>query len=163
MIAKETECEVNWKWAFSALLIGQPVILFAQEDGCASIDDPSARLACYDARSGRAAQSGAAHAPFPVPSSTAPMTSPTLSNADLDQRQALKSRTDFGSRLKTVVPLRHGYFRLELADGTSYDTTTVAPPPIVGDLIHVRRTPLGTSFFDIDGRKPFTVRLSRRQ
>lgn len=86
--------KVNWKWAFSALLIGQPVILFAQEDGCASIDDPSARLACYDVRSGRAAQSGAAPAPFPVPSSTAPMTSPTLSNADLDQRQALKSRTD---------------------------------------------------------------------
>ena len=154
---------VNWKWAFSALLIGQPVTLFAQDDRCASIDDPSNRLACYDARSGRAVQSGAAPAPRPAPSSAPPATSPALSNTNLDQREALKSLTDFDSRLKAVVPLRHGYYRLELADGTSYDTTTVAPPPTVGDLIHVRRTPFGTTFFDIEGRKPFTVRLSRRQ
>jgi hypothetical protein len=152
---------VNWRWAFSALLIGQPAALFAQEDRCAGIDDPSARLACYDSRSGRAARPAAV--PAPRPASPPSATSPATANAYLDQRDALKSRTDFESRLKTVVPLRHGYFRLELADGTSYDTTTVAPPPAVGDLIHVRRTPFGTTFFDIDGRKPFTVRLSRRQ
>jgi hypothetical protein len=142
---------------------------YAQDEGCAGIEDPSARLACYDQRSGRATRNSA---PIPVPpppvpsgaTTSAATSSPAaMANSYQDQRDALKKRTDFDSRLKAVVPLRHGYYRLELEDGTSYDTTTVAPPPSVGETIHVRRTAFGTTFFDTDGRKPFTVRLSRRQ
>lgn len=131
----------------------------AAEDDCARIDDPSARLACYDRQSGRATQDSQ---PMPVP---APPTAPSAASTNnyQDRRDALKSRTDFDSRLKAAIPLRHGYYRLELEDGTAYDTTTVAPPPHAGAMVHVRRTPFGTTFFDMEGRKPFTVRLSRRQ
>ncbi|MGK6319500.1 hypothetical protein [Sphingomonas sp. DT-204] len=137
----------------------------AQEDGCAGMDDPSARLACYDQRSGRAARGSQPVSvpapPAPAPSSQSP--GQALAENYENRRDALKNRTDFNSRLKAVIALRHGYYRLELEDGTAYDTTTVAPPPPVGETIHVRRSAFGTTFFDIDGRKPFTVRLSRRQ
>ncbi|UIJ44158.1 hypothetical protein LZK98_13870 [Sphingomonas cannabina] len=142
-----------------------PWVAHAQEDGCARIDDPSARLACYDQRSGRT-ERGSPPVSIPAPPAPAPSSQPSSrATADSyeDRRDALKSRTDFTSRLKAVKPLRHGYYRLELEDGTAYDTTTVAPPPPVGETIRVRRSAFGTTFFDIDGRKPFTVRLSRRQ
>ncbi len=66
-------------------------------------------------------------------------------------------------RIAATSPLRHGYFRLELEDGTAYETTVVGPPPPVGAEVHIRRTLLGTTFFDIKGWSPITVRLSRRQ
>ena len=137
----------------------------AQKNDCAGIDDPTARLACYDQQSGRAPRAGPP-TPLPSPPVPAPSTQPprqAMADSYEDRRDALKNRTDFSSRLKAAIPLRHGYYRLELEDGTAYDTTTVAPPPPVGETIHVRRSAFGTTFFDIDGQKPFTVRLSRRQ
>ncbi|GFZ97639.1 MULTISPECIES: hypothetical protein [Sphingobium] len=149
-----------WKLAvIGGIALFPQCVALAQEDGCARLDDPSERLACYDRRSGRAAQDSR---PIPVPAPPAAASAAAI-NSYQDRRDALKSRTDFDSRLKAAIPLRHGYHRLELEDGTAYDTTTVAPPPPVGAVIHVRRTPFGTTFFDMEGRKPFTVRLSRRQ
>ena len=142
----------------------------AQDDPCRAIEDPTQRLACYDQRSGRAVQGGSGQASRPIPAAPAqtapapysPQSAPAPEMTE-SRRDALKRRTDFDSSIKAVVTLRHGYYRLELADGTSYDTTTLVPPPQVGEAVHVRRTPFGTTFFDMEGRDPFTVRLSRRQ
>ncbi|MFB9051104.1 hypothetical protein ACFFV8_20600 [Sphingobium indicum] len=155
-----------WKLAvIGGIALFPQCVAHAQEDGCARLDDPSERLACYDRRSGRAA---ADSRPIPLPASPAPArvagaAAAAEGDSYQDRRDVLKSRTDFDSRLKAAVPLRHGYYRLELEDGTAYDMTTVGPPPPVGAMVHVRRTPFGTTFFDMEGRKPFTVRLSRRQ
>ena len=149
-----------WKLAvIGGIALFPQCVAHAQEDGCARVDDPSERLACYDRRSGRARQDSR---PIPVPASPAAISAAAINNHQ-DRRDALKNRTDFDSRLKAAIPLRHGYYRLELEDGTAYDMTTVAPPPQTSTAIHVRRTPFGTTFFDMEGRKPFTVRLSRRQ
>lgn len=149
-----------WKLAVTGTIALFPHhVAHAQDDRCARIDEPSARLACYDRQSGRAAPDSR---PIPLPTPASAASAATIDGYQ-DHRDALKSRTDFDSRLKTAIPLRHGYYRLELEDGTAYNTTTVGPPPSVGAEIHVRRTPFGTTFFDLEGRKPLTVRLSRRQ
>ncbi|WP_253201200.1 hypothetical protein [Sphingomonas quercus] len=76
-------------------------------------------------------------------------------------REAPRRRADYDTEIATVTPLRHGYYRLQLADGTAYNTTVVAAPPAVGDAVHVRRSPLGTTFFDMAGRSPFAVKPAR--
>ena len=131
----------------------------AQDNACARVDDPAARLACYDRAAGRVAAEGA---PAPVPTPPAARPAPSRAVAE-SPREALRKRGAFDSTLTSVTPLRHGYYRLELADGSAYDTAVVAPPPPVGAAVHVRKSPLGTTFFDMDGRAPFTVKLSRRQ
>ena len=68
-----------------------------------------------------------------------------------------------GGRIAAVSPLRHGYFRLELEGGPAYETTVIGTPPPVGAEVRIRNTLFGTTFFDIKGWSPITVRLSRRQ
>ena len=68
-----------------------------------------------------------------------------------------------GGRIAAVSALRHGYFRLELDGGPAYETTVVGTPPPVGAEVRIRHTLFGTTFFDIKGWSPITIRLSRRQ
>ena len=60
-----------------------------------------------------------------------------------------------------VSPIRHGYYRLELDDGRAYETTVTGAPPPAGASVQIRRTFLGTTFFDIKGWSPVSVRLAR--
>jgi hypothetical protein len=133
---------------------------------CSAIDDSAARLACYDRAAGRTGSTASAPAqtrpaappPAPLPSAAPAPAAPAASDYD-----TLKRRADFDSRIVAVTPLRHGYSRIELEDGTAYETTIVAAPPPVGVAVHVSRTFLGTTQLTIDGRGPIVVRLSRRQ
>ncbi|WP_375194204.1 hypothetical protein [Sphingobium sp.] len=149
-----------WKLAiFGGFALFLPCTAQAQQDGCAHMDDPATRLACYDRRFGRPVQDSP---PTVASAPSAAALAPPIGSYQ-DRRDVLKRRTGFDSRLRAAIPLRHGYHRLELEDGTAYDMTTVAPPPAVGTAIYVRRTAFGTTFFDIEGRKSLSVRLSRRQ
>lgn len=127
----------------------------ARPDKCKEIATPTARLACYDEQSGRSAA-------ISPPALVAPTAQGATTSADADP-DALRQRSDFDSSLAAIVPLRHGYYRLELADGSAYTTTVVAPPPPLGLRVHVRRSPFGTTFLDMAGRKPITVKPVRRQ
>ena len=76
------------------------------------------------------------------------------------RKQDRAARTEAG-RIATVSPIRHGYYRLELDDGTAYETTVTGTPPPAGATVTIRRTFLGTTFFDIRGWSPISVRLAR--
>jgi hypothetical protein len=132
---------------------------------CRAITDAAQRLACYD----RAAEQAPA-VPAPVadngtPPAPAPSALPPAppAHARREARESRQERPELASegRIAAVVPLRHGYFRLELADGTAYNTTVVASPPPVGVEVRIRRTFLGTTFLDIKGWSPIAVKLSR--
>ena len=144
-------------------------------DECRTLSDPTARLACYDEVAGVAP---AAQAPAPAVQPPGPAAQPSFQSRatpPVAQQQAaapartqaapaeLKKRSDFDSRLTAVVPLRHGYYRLELEDGTAYETTAVAPPPAAGEAVHIRRTFVGTTYLDMKGRSPIAIRLARVQ
>jgi hypothetical protein len=139
-------------------------------EDCRALSDASARLACYDELAGRTPPATQAVPPAaPVPSFGKPAAptptaqtkpAPQVSSAPVED---LKHRPDFDSRLAAVVPLRHGYYRLELEDGTAYETTAVAPPPAAGEAVHIRRTFFGTIYLDTKGRSPIAIRLARRQ
>lgn len=79
---------------------------------------------------------------------------------DRSQDQAAATRA---GRIAAVSPIRHGYYRLELDDGTAYETTVTGTPPPAGATVKIRRTFLGTTFFDIRGWSPISVRLARRR
>lgn len=128
---------------------------------CKQIADPAARLACYDEQSGRSAAidlpaTEATPVARPTPRQSTPM---VVSHAPDGPRW----NGAFESTLAAIVPLRHGYYRLELADGSEFTTTVVAPPPPEGLRVHIRRSPFGTAFLDMEGRKPLTVKPVRRQ
>jgi len=158
--------------AGTALLVA-PAALAAPADveKCRAIADPAQRLACYDqaaAQSSAApppmAQSPVAQGPMaPPPSASAPPSEPRHARGEPRNRREQHAELASEGRIATVAPLPHGYFRLELADGTAYNTTEVASPPPVGSEVRIRRTFLGTTFFDIKGWSPIAVRLSREQ
>jgi len=130
---------------------------------CRSITEAAARLACYDRAADQpAAPAEASPAPaVPATSSAAPPpTAPVAARVPAPTRDDRK--TVSSGRIAAAQPLRHGYFRLELEDGTAYETTVVGPPPPIGAEVHIRHTLLGTTFFDIKGWSPITVRLSRQ-
>lgn len=143
----------------------------ADVEKCRGIADPAQRLACYDKAAAQpsapmapAAQSPAA----PSPQATSePLPDRRRARAETrsEKRNHREERAELATegRIAAVSPLPHGYFRLELADGTAYNTTEVANPPPVGSDVRIRRTFLGTTFFDIKGWSPIAVRLSREQ
>lgn len=150
-----------------------PAALAASADveKCRAIADPAQRLACYDQAAGQpsapaapAAQSPAAPPP-PVASAATAEPRHVRREVRSEKRSRREEKAELASegRIAAVVPLPHGYFRLELADGAAYNTTEVANPPPVGADVRIRRTFLGTTFFDIKGWSPIAVRLSREQ
>ena len=146
----------------AAFLLGTAAYAAPSDTGtCRAIADPTERLACYD----RAADQPAASAPArnapatPLAASPQPL-APAPAPVRAPTREEAKATTS--GRIAATQPLRHGYFRLELEDGAAYETTVVGPPPPVGSEVHIRRTLFGTTFFDIKGWSPITVRLSRQ-
>jgi hypothetical protein len=89
------------------------------------------------------------------------MAAPEPARAAAATRPIDKASAD--GQIVAVRPLRHGYFALELDSGAVYETTVVGTPPPVGADVHIRRTLLGTTFFDIKGWSPITVRPSRQR
>ena len=72
-------------------------------------------------------------------------------------------RADPTGRVTAITPLRYGLYRIQLDDGRQFDMTSdVSAPPAVGDAVSLRRTLMGTTFLDIRGRSPITVRLLRQ-
>lgn len=129
--------------------------------GCSTITTPSARLACYDALATHpAAEPPAASMPAPR---TAPVaravTQATATPAT--SYAALRKRSNFESVAQEVEPLPHGLFRLHLADGTAYDTSMEGAHIARGTTIHIRRSPLGTTFVDLPSQPPIPVHLVR--
>jgi hypothetical protein len=138
---------------------------------CRALSDPAARLSCYDTIGVEAPVPLPAPAPYaaaparpadPAPPSATVAASPARDTARA-QRDDLKRRSNFDSRIAAVVPQRHGYYRLVLEDGSAYLTTSVAPPVPVGAAVHIRRTFAGTTYLDTAGRDPIAIRLAREQ
>ena len=137
---------------------------------CRTLADPAARLACYDGVAGRTNAAEPQAAPIsPTPPSVSVTESPPARSNNIPPAQAStprsdsKPRSDFDSRVTAVIPQRHGYYRFMLEDGSAYLTTAVATPLAVGDAVHVRRTFVGTTYIDAEGRDPISVRLARPQ
>lgn len=87
---------------------------------------------------------------------------PAYSAPGVRMTTAQSVRADSSGRVTEITPLRHGLFRVHLDDGRMFDTTTnTAAPPAVGDDVSLRRTVVGTTFLDIRGRSPISVRLGR--
>jgi len=154
--------------ALSALIVA-PLHAAPSAQDCRALADPTARLACYDALAAGTPAPGAtppapaqpippAHAPIAAPSPAYVPPAPTRTVA----RDGAHGST-FDSRLVKVVPQRHGYYRLELEDGSAYLTTAVAPAPPAGVAVHVRRTFVGTTYIDTAGWDPIAVKLTKRQ
>lgn len=146
--------------ALSALfgLITVGAVATSPQD-CRAITDSAARLACYDAREAKPASASSLEMPStrPAPGYAPSAPQPTAaSNASI-------VRSDPTGRVTSVTARRYGLFRLTLDDGRTFDTATnTNAPPVVGDSVRLRRTPIGTTFLDIPGRSPVTVRLVRQ-
>jgi hypothetical protein len=135
-------------------LIPLPLGAAQAAERCNRIADAAARLACYDARNGApAAPRGAVPGPAPV------TMLPSPSRRSIERvRPAERAAPELDSRIVAVRPALHGYWLLTLADGRLYETTQSGDAPTVGEAVHLRRTFLGTTFLDIHGRTPLTVR-----
>ena len=158
-------------FAGAALYLAPAALAAPDVEKCRTIADPAQRLACYDQAAAQPSAPAASAAPSPAasppPIASAPTAEPrhVRREARSEKRSRHEERAELASegRIAAVVPLPHGYFRLELADGAAYNTTEVANPPPVGADVRIRRTFLGTTFFDIKGWSPIAVRLSREQ
>ena len=123
----------------------------AQDPECRAIADPVARLTCYDLRDRKSLPPSAGEAPMAVPPSAAPRPAPAPSSGDA------------AGRIASVAPLKYGLFRLTLDDGRMFDTATNKDaPPAVGASVTLRRSFIGTTFLDVPGRSPLTVRRVRQ-
>ena len=131
---------------------------------CRTISDPGERLACYDRVAGREIPA-AGDQPHRRSSDTAVPSSPPVASSPTRAAEPARDRSNAvtNGRIVAVHQLRHGYFSLELDNGASYETTVVGTPPPVGAEVHIRHTLLGTTFFDIRGWSPITVRQSRQR
>jgi hypothetical protein len=149
--------------ALKAGILGAVLVTIAPSaaqgaERCNKIVDAAARLACYDARHGApAAPAGSFASPAPA---TAVATPPIRSSRRA--RSAQHAPLQLDSRVVAVRPALHGYWLVTLADGRSYETTQSVDAPEVGQAVHLRHTFLGTTFIDIHGRPPITVRLVQR-
>ncbi|WP_419816160.1 hypothetical protein [Glacieibacterium sp.] len=139
-----------------------------QTRDCRAIADQSSRLACYDAREASplatvppvaaATTPQAAAAPTPA----LPVAAAAPVPAAASPSAATLVRADPTGKITSVVPLRHGLFRLTFDDGRAFDTASnVAAPPLVGASVTLRRTLIGTTFLDAPGRSPMAVRFAR--
>lgn len=126
---------------------------------CRAIADPAARLACYDTRESAPTPPAPVAAPAYAPSAAAPVfapPAPSVSSASI-------VRAAPSGRVTTVAPLRYGLFRVTLDDGRVFDTaTSTDAPPAAGMAVKLRRSVIGTTFLDMPGRSPITVRLVRQ-
>jgi hypothetical protein len=155
-------------------LLAAAVAASSPVQDCRAISDAARRLACYDMRdtapiSGPSpatpVPSSASPAPpsasaMPPPPISAPSASPTLAPS---ASSASIVRADPSGTIVSITRLRYGLFRLTLDDGRAFDTATnTAAPPPVGSMVRLRRTAIGTTFLDVAGRSPITVRLVRQ-
>jgi hypothetical protein len=122
---------------------------------CRTIADPSARLACYDARDNQPAA--------PVTRQPAVASQPQSQPFTPQPARPIVETTSREGAIAAIAPLRRGLFRITLADGRLFDTATSDDlPPAVGTAIKLRRSVIGTTFLDAPGLSPITVRPVRR-
>jgi hypothetical protein len=151
-------------------LAGSPLLAAPALTDCRAVADRDARLACYDALPSGAPAAAQTAAPTPAPmaaspspSAPAPMAAAPAATPSAVAASDTARRSNFDSHLVAVVPQRHGYYRLELEDGSAYLTTSVGPPPPVGAEVHIRRTFVGTTYLDLAGWDPIAIRLTKRR
>lgn len=132
---------------------------------CRSIADPAERLACYDhaadQEAGGKLRGGSQDSATKQVESSFPSPRPAPEPARAAVRATPANTAGADGDIVAVRALRHGYFALELENGAVYETTVIGAPPPVGAEVHIRHTLLGTTFFDIRGWSPITVRQSR--
>jgi len=155
---------------FSALAV-PPLLAAPALTDCRALTDRDARLACYDAL-----PSDAPARPKPAASTPAPAVESVIASTPVKSVRPAPApaspaiapaetqrRSNFDSHLVAVVPQRHGYYRLELEDGSAYFTTSVGAPPPVGAEVHVRRTLVGTTYLDVPGWDPIAIKLTKQR
>ena len=139
----------------SALLAVMSPIALPEPQDCRAITEPSKRLACYDARN---TPTEPAIARLPA----APPRRPSIPPVSSYVPPAASIVADRTGRIVTVERLRYGRYRVALDDGRAFLTSTnTAAPPRVGESVSLRRSAIGTTFLDIRGRQPITVRPTK--
>lgn len=122
---------------------------------CRLIVEPAKRLACYDART-TPVEPAAARPP------AAPLRRPATPPVSSYVPPAASIVADRTGRIVAVERLRYGRYRVALDDGRAFLTSTnTAAPPRIGENVSLRRSAIGTTFLDIGGRQPITVRPAK--
>lgn len=157
-----------------------PVPALAQQDrniqaDCARIEDPTARLACYDSKNRDAGETPAA----PVPPSSAPSqrgSAPVASVAAPEARRksapspqpSITSPAQLGRRTVNVTAVTEkgpGAYLITLADGAQWgfaeDMAPTYRAPQGGSTVQIERGVLGNYRMRFDGQQPVRVRRIR--
>jgi hypothetical protein len=142
---------------------------------CAKIDDPSARLACYDnnIRASRAGSQGRAPAAPQVPQAagSAPLAANTPQGFGAETlreplRQAQAAQLNEISATITAITQRGpGLYAFTLDDGAQWQFAETAASsyraPRVGSTVEIERGALGSFLMRFDKQSPVAVRRTR--
>ena len=145
---------------------------------CAKIDDPTARLACYDNNMTRAGATARATVPGQtvrgVTGGAAPIESQGAQGfgaedvrADSPQRFARPAGQvdEIHPRVASITPREPGIYLVTLDDGAQWlfaeSVDSQFRPPRRGDQIEIERGSLGSFLMRIDGQSPVPVRRIR--
>jgi hypothetical protein len=140
---------------------------------CAKIDDPTARLACYDNNIRQAggtpntATSTRVPSGGPAPIATSP--SPSFGMDDVKTPRAASARPaqadEIRPRVASVSPREPGIYLITLEDGAQWlfaeSVSREFRLPRRGDTIEIQRGALGSYLMRIDRQKAVAVRRTR--
>lgn len=144
---------------------------------CAKIDDPSARLACYDNNIGSAGAPVRNTLPNQVRGVTggaAPVETQGAQGFGYEQvraadparfRPAPGQLQEIHARVSTIVPREPGIYLVTLEDGAQWvfaeGVTSQFRLPRRGDTVEIERGSLGSFLMRVDGQSPVPVRRLR--
>ena len=140
---------------------------------CAKIDDPTARLACYDNNIRQAGGTPRAAAPAGAlrggPAPVAPTSSQQFGIEDVRTPQAVQSRPaevdEIQARVASISPRQPGIYLVTLEDGAQWlfaeGVSQQFRLPRRGDTIEIERGSLGSFLMQIDRQKAVPVRRIR--
>lgn len=140
---------------------------------CAKIDDPTARLACYDNNIRQAGGTPRAAAPAGAlrggPAPVAPTSSQQFGIEDVRTPQAVQSRPaevdEIQARVASISPRQPGIYLVTLEDGAQWlfaeGVSQQFRLPSRGDTIEIERGSLGSFLMQINRQKAVPVRRIR--
>ncbi|MFC4255814.1 hypothetical protein GRI97_13245 [Altererythrobacter xixiisoli] len=157
----------------TAQVNGEVVLNIMRE--CAKIDDPSARLACYDNNiraaganprtvPGNAPAPRGGGAPVAATGNTAGFGGDSIRTAERFQTPAGEA-SEITARIASIQPREPGVYLVELEDGAQWLFSESVPNnfgvPRRGDTVRIARAAMGSFLMRIDKQAPVRVRRVR--